>query len=614
MSRRCLAGLLAGWSIVSVAQEDAVVVTATRSEQLLRESIPHTTVITEPEIRESQAVDLPALLRREAGIEFVQNGGIGRTSGTFIRGTASAQSLVLVDGVRIMDLNNGIANLDQFMLDEIERVEIVRGNVGSLYGSGAIGGVIQIFTKRGRGEPRLTADLAAGEEGDRRARLAYGGEMNGTRFSLAASGFRSDGFSALRPGVSPSADPDRDGYRNKSFAGSLAQQLRPGHEAGIAYYLTDGEQEYDDAFALSPTAKQTAHVKLESWSAWLDNQLTPLWLSKLSLARATNGNHESVDGVTSFQTRTRNHQLGWQNELSPHPDHRVVLGLERIEQEIEGSIAYLRQNRDIDALFGGYRGRLGRHHLQVNLRDERFSDFGDSRTHLLGYGFELASRWRAFASGSTGFRAPTFNELFFPPIDLGGGFFLACNEPSLRPERARSTDAGLQYASASSLLKVVAFRTSFTDLIAPGCPPSNINEATIEGVEASFSGEWMGTGLKAALTVQDPVQHTPAGDQPLVRRAKKFGAVSASRAAGRWRFAAELLASGRKPDIQVTSFSGQRVELPGYGVVNAMARYAIAKETTVGLRLDNVLDKDYSVTHGFNVQRRKATVSVSHRF
>jgi vitamin B12 transporter len=612
--RNCLAGLLAGWSLLSFAQEDVVVVTATRSEQLLRESIPHTTVITRREIRESQAVDLPALLRREAGIEFVQSGGIGRTSGTFIRGTASAQSLVLVDGVRVMDLNNGVANLDQFMLDEIERVEVVRGNVGSLYGSGAIGGVVQIFTRRGRGEPRFTADLAAGEEGDRRARFDYGGEHHDTRFNLTASTYRTDGFSALRPGVSPTADPDRDGYRNRALAGSLAQRFSPGHEAGASYYLTDGEQEYDDAFALSQTAKQTADVKLENWAAWLHNQFTPLWLSRLSLARASNSNHERVDGATSFQTRTRNHQLAWQNDLFPHPDHRLVVGLERIEQEVEGTIAYLRQGREVDAVFGGYRGRLGRHHVQLNLRDENFSDFGDSHTHLLGYAFELSSRWRVFAAGSTGFRAPTFNELFFPPIDLGGGFLLVCNEPALRPERARSTDAGVQYASGTSLLKVVAFHTSFTDLIAPGCPPSNVNEATIDGVEASFTGEWMGTSLKAAFTVQDPVQHTPTGDQPLVRRAKQYGSVSASRAAGPWRFGAELLASGPKPDLVVTSFTGQRVDLPGYGVVNATARYAIGKDTSLRVRLDNAFDKDYSLTHGFNVQRRKATVSVSHRF
>jgi vitamin B12 transporter len=613
--RAVLAGVLAGVSCLCRAQGDAVVVTASRSEQLLRESIPHTTVITQREIRESQAVDLPTLLRREAGFEFTQNGGIGRTSGTFMRGTASAQSLVLVDGVRIGDLNNGIANLDQFMLDQIERVEIVRGNVGSLYGSGAMGGVIQIFTHRGRGEPRATVDLAAGEEGDRRVRLDYGGELKDTRFNLNASYFTTDGFSALRSGISPTADPDRDGYRNESFTGSLAHRLAAGHEAGLSYYTTDGKQHYDNAFALAQTDKQTAKVKLDTFSAWLHNQLAPIWLSKLNIARSKNSNHEFVDGVTSFDTLTTNQQLTWQNDLTPHPDHRVIAGLERIEQEIEGTIAYQRTDRDIDALFAGYRGKLaGRHHLQVNVRDERFSDFGDSRTHLVGYAFELTDRWRVFASGSTGFRAPTFNELFFPPIDLGGGFFLACNDPALKPERARSKDGGLQYASGTSLLKIVAFSTDIKDLITPGCPPVNINEATIDGLEMSFSGEWMGTSVKAALTLQDPVQHTATGQQQLVRRAKEFGSVSVAKAFGPWRLGAELLASGPKPDIVVTSFTGERVKLPGYGVVNAVARYAAGKDTNLGVRLDNVFDKDYELTHGYNVQRRKATLSVSHRF
>src|SRR5687768_11178558 len=180
------------------AQEDAVIITASRSAQLLRESIPHTTVITAREIRESQAVDLPSLLRREAGFEFVQSGGIGRNSGTFLRGTATGQSLILVDGVRIADLNNGIASLDQVLLGEVERVEIVRGNVSSLYGSGAVGGVTQIFTRRGRGVPAATAEAAVGGEGDRRLLAGYAGESGATRFNLTASAFQTDGFSALR--------------------------------------------------------------------------------------------------------------------------------------------------------------------------------------------------------------------------------------------------------------------------------------------------------------------------------------------------------------------------------------------------------------------------------
>src|SRR5690606_6335201 len=154
-------------------------------------------------------------------------------------------------------------------------------------------------------------------------------------------------------------------------------------------------------------------------------------------------------------------------------------------------------------------------------RDERYSDFGDASTWLAGYALELTPHWRVFASRSEGFRAPTFNELFFPPIDLGGGAFLACNDPDLEPERARSTDGGVQYAAGPHLLKIAGFRTRISDLIVPGCPPANAESATIEGVEASYTGHWLGADIKAAVTFQDPVQETAAGELQLVRRAKR---------------------------------------------------------------------------------------------
>jgi vitamin B12 transporter len=604
-----------GFSSASLAQEDAVVITASRSEQLLREAIPHTTVITRKDIRDSQAVDLPTLLRQEAGFELVQSGGVGRNSGTFLRGTATAQSLVLIDGVRVADLNNGIASLDQLMLDELERVEIVRGNVSSLYGSGALGGVVQIFTRRGTGEPRLSAEAAAGGEGDRRVRMSYGGQAGDTRFNLTASRFQTDGFSALRPGIDPRIDPDRDGYRNESFAASLSHRVARGHEAGLSAYSSVGRQDYDNVFASSASDKQTARVRIGSFSAFLNSELTHAWVSRLRLSQASNANHDFLNGETSFagRTKTRNRQVSWENTVALAPEHRLVGGFERLEQHLDASTtAYLRQDRDVNALFAGYVGRFGAHNFQVNTRRERYSDFGEAKSHLLGYALDLTDRWRVFASRSTGFRAPTFNELFFPPIDLGGGFLLACNDPALRAEKARSGELGVQYAAKSSLLKVAAFHTRVGDLIQPGCPPANINHATIDGIEASLSGEWLGTRIKAAFTVQDPEQHTAAGDSRLIRRAERFGSLSASRAFGAWQIGAQWLASDRRPDILASSFSGERTELAGYGVLNATARYALGKRTSIGVRLDNVFDKDYSLTHGFNTQGRKLTLALSH--
>ena len=177
---------------------DEVVVTATRDAQRLGSTIQHTSVITEREIRASQAVDLPTLLRREAGLEFTQNGGIGRVGGLFIRGANPNQALILVDGVRINAATTGGTQIDQLLLDEIERIEIVRGPGSALYGSDAIGGVVQVFTKRGRGAPAPNAAIGFGNEGTQRYGLGYGGNAGPWQFNVSGSYFRTDGFSSLR--------------------------------------------------------------------------------------------------------------------------------------------------------------------------------------------------------------------------------------------------------------------------------------------------------------------------------------------------------------------------------------------------------------------------------
>lgn len=582
------------------AEEDAVVVTATRTEQRMRDAIPHTTVITGREIRESGAVDLFALLRREAGFEFSQNGGIGTVSGTFLRGAATNQVLVLVDGVRVASLTTGATQLDQLMLDQIERVEIVRGNVSSLYGSGAIGGVIQVFTRQGRGAPRASAELAAGGENTARLRLGFAGEHGATRFSLNASGFRTGGFSAIRTDIVPNANPDRDGYRNASLSASLAHRFAPGHEAGLRLFSTDGRVEFDNAFG-APADRHHGATGVGSALVYSNNQLASRWLSRLSLSEGRDRFDNFTNDNATSRTRTRNTELRWQNDLLVAPEHTVTLGLEHLRQAVSSTTAYVRSGRDVDALAAGYVGRIGRHGVQLNLREERYSDFGRARTYFAGYGFDLSSDWRVIASASRAFRAPTFNELFFP------GF----GNPALRPERSRSAELGLQYASGPHLARAVGFRSRIVDLINP-FPIVNVNEAEISGLELSYRGVLWGAEVKASLTLQDPVQKSAAGEAQLVRRAKSFGSLAIGKSWGPWRASVELLASARRFDNHITAFPAQRVELGGYEIFNALAEYRFSKGTSVYVRLDNAFDRDYSLAHGYHTQGRRLSAGLRH--
>jgi vitamin B12 transporter len=586
----------------SLAQEEeAVVVTASRTEHRIREAIPHTTVLTRQDIRDAQVADLPSLLRREAGFEFSQSGGIGTTSSTFLRGASSNQVLVLVDGTRVSSLTTGASQLDQILLDQIERIEIVRGNVSSLYGSGAVGGVIQVFTRRGRGIPSAEFEAAAGGQRTGRLRTGFGGESDGTRYMFSFSRFQTDGFSAQRPENSPTTNPDRDGYFNDSWSASLAYRFSAAHEAGFSAFGSEGRVEYDDAFAMSAQDRQAAQTLLAAGSAYLDSRIGSNWRSRLTYALGRDSSEQYLNATRTGMTATRNRQLTWQNDFVVSSDQQITLGAEGLRQSVASTTAYVHDARDVDAAFAGYRGHFGRHSAQVNARWEDYSDFGAARTWYTGYGYDFTDSVRLTAARSTAFRAPTFNELYWP------GF----GNPNLRPERARNSELGVQYAHGPHLLRVVAFRSLISDLINPW-PIVNLNEARISGVETSYRGRIAATDVQASLTRQNPTFLDASGEQDLLRRARIFGSLALGRTLGDWRLGAEVLASGRRYDNHVATFT--RTELAPYRVVNLTANYRIGPMTELGMRIENAFNRQYTLAHGYNTQDRKLTAEMRARW
>jgi vitamin B12 transporter len=587
--------------------DDPVVVTASRTEQRILDTIPHTTVLTRKDIRDSQAIDLPTILRREAGVEIAQSGGLGGNASLFMRGAGSAQSLVLIDGVRIEDSGFGTTAFQHLMLDDIERIEIVRGNVSSLYGSNAMGGVVQVFTRRGTGAPAPYGELTAGSRDTTKLLAGYGGEFGDTRFNVSVLRLDTRGFSAINPSFAPVANPDDDGYRNESISASIAQRLGRTHEIGARLLRTRTKFDYDSAFAPSlPTSLQTADQDLGMAQLYWDAQFVERWKSRVTASEGTDYRTDFFDGAFSSSSNTRSRQLMWDNEVRITPSHVLSLAAERLEQALDNSAAG-QHKRDVNSLRLGYLGRLGAHALQVNLRNDRYSDFGDAETYFLGYGYDLTEAWRLTASTSTAFRAPLFTDLFgFPPDTFPN--------PALRPERSRAYELGVQWASAGQRVRVVAFHTEYEDEIVfdPVAKQSqNVTKAQVDGVETSYSGRFGGTDLTAALTVQDVVEQQADGTERAgLRRAKIFGSITAFRSFSRWRVGGELLTSGSRPDVVVTSFAGERTQLPGYAVLNLLARFNYTKNLFFAARLENALDEDYQLAHGFNTAPRGLFITV----
>ena len=579
---------------------ETIVVTPSRAPQKLAEPLQHTSVITREAISASTASDLPTLLRQESGVEIAQTGGIGTQSAIRIRGSESDHVLVLIDGVRVNSVTTGTTAIDQILLDEIDRIEIVRGNVSSVYGSEAIGGVVQIFTRRGEGDMKVSGKVGVGVDDTRKLGLAISGALGGTRVHFGVAQTRSDGFSSARREFVPAPftfapeDIDDDAYRNTTMNLALSRQIQTGRDIGLTAFQSRGDIEFDG------TSQNHSNQTLTALSLYSDNRWLPNWQSRVQLSQGSDELHSDMNGVAADRFKTRNRQLVWNNLLNAELGV-VRLGVEGLWQSIDTDAAYSDDARRVVSVVAGYTAAIGAHDLQMNVRHDNYTDFGGATTGLLGYGYRLTSSLRVSVSASSAFRAPTFNELYGP---FG-------SNPALDPERARSAEAGLTYNGAYGLARATAFITRTRDLInfvSPTFTATNVDQAENRGIELSWSGRLAGLDARSALTFQNP-EDKSAG-LGLLRRADRFGSLSLGRQVGAFDWRAEVLASGSHPDVHATSFS--RISVPGYAVLNLNLGWKPARDWKLSGKLVNLLDKDYALVHGYNTQGRGAFIELAY--
>lgn len=589
-------------STPSGAQLRETVVSANRTEQLLTDALPHTTVIGREAIERSQAVDLPALLASEAGFQVVQSGGRGATTSLFLRGSASLQMLVLVDGVPMTRQDStGAISLEHLMLDQIERVEVVRGNVSAIYGSGAIGGVVQVFTRAGAGgAPSSSLRLEAGSYGSARAAVNLATQAGGTRVNLGLSRHTTRGFSSMNPVQVPNENPDADGYRNTSYALGLNHELAAGHSLALRAQGSDGRFAIDGGGWGSPTDEPTSRNTLDTWSLTSRNRLTADWRSELSYGE---GRERSIYDATrtaypyDSEATTRTRTLNWTHALALGGG-LATFGAEWQRQAIDTRDSYdtrLARTRDVRSLFAGWSATRGAQSLQLNLRRDRPEGQDGKTTGYAGWGLQLDPQWKLVASASTAFNLPPLGYLYDP----------FAGNPALRPETAHSAEVGLQWAEGGRVARATLFRTRTRELMLYD-PASftfgNVHQAVNQGLEVSASGPWAGADWRASLTLQDPKDE--ATGERLVRRARQLAALGVSRPVGGWVLGGELRLTGARPDKAGTP------GLPGYGVVNLTARYRLGPQLNLTARVENLADKAYQTAWGYNQPGRSVWVGL----
>jgi vitamin B12 transporter len=603
-----IAGALFGaLSLTCAAYADTpmemLIVTPTRMPQPLDQSIADTTVLTQQDIRKSGAPDVPALLRSLPGVEVAQSGGLGSQSSVFMRGANSNQVLVLLDGVRINSATTGATALEHIMLDDVERIDVVRGNVSSLYGSEAIGGVIQIFTKQGHGTPAINASAGIGSHGTQRLAAGYSGSVNDTSFSVNAGKVKTDGVSAMNPSIMPGANPDNNGYDNDTLDAQVKHAFSASHSVSASVFGTRGISSYDNAFG-APTDINKLEENIRKYSLASDDQLGGIWHSNVRLAQGIDDGHTYTNGVQTWNAQTRSNQFSWQNNLKIAEGQQLSLSAEHLGQTVTADTTpYTLTTRNVNSLLGGYTGDYGAQQVQLNFRQDRYSDFGTANTGLLGYGLSFTDHWRATATISSAFKAPTFNDMYYP-VAWGGN-------PDLLPERSHEREVGLHYAKDGQKVDAVYFDNRISNFIVlnPAYASINIPMAQITGQELSYAGDFGHSHLKASATFQNPLNDTTGLVLP--RRAKEFGSIAATHDAGAWNMGVEARYSGARQDIdQITSGA---VTLPGYMLFNLTARYRIDKSLNVSAHLDNLFNRDYSEVYGYNTLGRTLFVGLNYR-
>ncbi|HRK86710.1 TonB-dependent receptor [Alcaligenes ammonioxydans] len=582
--------LIATAQTTSVTKLDHIVVTPSRLAQPLKNVVGDVTVIDQETLQKAGQSSVADILQRQPGVEIYSSGGPQTTTGVYLRGTNPQHTRVMIDGMRINSSASGSVNWQAIDPALIERIEIVRGAGSSLYGSDAIGGVVNIITKKGGGERALSAwgNMGLGSQDTFKASAGFSGAAQGWDYSLASSYGSSDGFNATNP-LSFSYNPDKNGYTQHGLNGSLGYEWSKGQHLGLTAINSYMDGQFDNG--LFERRTPSTQTRQQAYGLTSTNQLSEKWTSRLnaSLSKETVENRAFAARYATLQR-----QYSWQNDLTVAQGQTVSLLAERLEERMSHSTVHKDDKRNTNAFALIYRGDINQHHLQASVRNDNISGYGNKVTGGLGYDLDITSNWTVGVAANTGFRAPTFADLYSP---YNWGFQ---GNPDLKPEKSRNVEGHIRYTDDTTQLGMVVYQNRIRDMINPyvcdanfECTTSNTEKARITGLTLTAVKQLGDTTLSASADFADPKDRNT--DKQLIRRAKQNYKVAVEHTFGDLKTGAEyLFASHRYDDAK----NEQR--LGSYGLLNLTASYPLTSSLEAQLRWNNVFDKDYTLARGYN--------------
>ncbi len=565
-------------------EEGTVVVTATRQFQRVNELLADVSVIERAQIEQAGQSTLLELLSQQTGLQMSSDGGPGASGSIFMRGANGGHTLVLVDGIRVNSASNGAAAFEVLPVSQIERIEILRGPAGALYGSDAIGGVIQIFTRKGEGAPRVEASAGIGSNFTSEGTAGISGASGDWHYSLRAGRSHTRGFDAN------GKPADRDGFDQNHLNASTSLKVAGGGEVGGTFSWSDAVNRVDMGTNFDSHINKNSEILGAYWR----QPITAEWTSLLRVGTSRQ-RMDTVDSLNPQLLRTRNNQFVWQNDIKL-PVGKALVAYEYLKEGVDNILSPLvMDSRQTRSLLAGWTGGFGSHRFQINGRRDDNSQYGGRNTGAASYGYLLNDALRVYASAGTAFKAPTFNDLYYPYFcdPLWGCFG---GNTNLRPERARNREAGFIWETGLQRASLVHFDNRVSDLIVWGNQPFNVGNASLKGTTATYDFT-LGAWAAGIAYTQQRARDADTG-LALIRRADRQLTGRLSTQVGAWRFGGDLLMVGARDD---TDFNlGARVRLGAYGLLGAFVQYQFMPEWSVEVRGNNLGDKQYTNAVGIN--------------
>jgi vitamin B12 transporter len=581
---------------------DPVVVTATRTPVTIEDALSSVSVITRADIERLQPTSVADLLAGLPGVSMASAGGPGQPTSLFLRGTNSSHTLVLIDGVRIGSVGNGLAAFEQIPVEQIERIEIVRGPRSSLYGADAIGGVIQIFTRHGSRDGGLAPSfsLTGGSRDLLRGQAGLSGGTGHGWYNASVGEQYAGGINACRVGAAEALagcfadEPDRDPWRNRNLVLNGGYRWDNGAQITANWLRSLGEVHFDGSFQnRSRTVQQAAGAAFS---------IDPLeaWKSTLSVG-------QNLDRYDNYENQTftgyiysRRNQGSWQNDISLGGDQLLTLGVDWQGEHIDSDTGYLANRRHDTGTFAQYQATFGHHEIALSARRDDNSQYGKHDTGAVAWGYHFDDGLKLTASYGSAFHAPTFNDLYYP---YGSG------NPDLKPEQSRSAELGLSQQGGRWNWALNAYQTRIDQLIAldSNYYPRNISQARIRGVEGQLGVDLGGWQLQGYLTWLQPRNEDggPNDGNLLPRRPGRTVRVDLDRRLGAFGLGATVQASGRSYDDVANAHP-----LGGYSTLDLRASWHFAPAWQVEARLANAFDRDYETVWYFNQPGRQVFLTL----